>query len=574
MAHDQELEGEPQNAAAAQHTPCIEGTSGDYGCRNMELVHFVPIGALFNITANDIWGWTDPENGDEYVLLGTRGGTVFVRIDEYGHPTTLGGLPTRTTHSSWRDIKVYENHAYIVSEAVNHGLQVFDLTRLRDLPPEEMPKVFEADTEYTRFRSAHNIAINEDTGFAYVVGAASCLGGLHMIDIREPKNPQFAGCFSEDRYTHDAQCVIYHGPDADYKGREICFNSNEDTVTIVDVTDKSAPVMIARAPYFGASYTHQGWLTEDHAYFLLDDELDERFYGSPTRTFVWNMKDLDAPYVSGVHDGSSRSIDHNQYTLGNHVFQANYQSGIRVLRFGDLEQGELAEVAYFDTTPNDDRPIFSGTWSVYPYFESGYIVASDIYRGLYILKVDLDAVSECADGIDNDGDGLRDFGEDATCISADAASESIRYDVDLLLDHRFRWQAFVPGLHDDLKLTIEGSETVDISEFDFDSLRLDPGAVRADVPKWARKGFDVNRDGHKDLGLSFDIPRAALTPGDDRVCVSGLLAGDAFESCIALVVSDEPDFTVRYSPASGAKVPSEEPTVAEKTKNEADHPTK
>jgi len=350
-AHDQELEGAPQDAPSAQHVPCEDGASGAYACSNMELVHFVPIATFGTFTANDIWGWTDPETGSEYALLGVRNGTAFVHIDEHGHPTYLGRLPSRTFQSSWRDIKVYRDHAYVVSEAGSHGMQVFDLTRLRAVDPAAAPITFTSDFDYLRFRSAHNIAINEETGFAYAVGAASCRGGLHMIDIREPKNPQFAGCFGADRYTHDAQCVTYHGPDIDYQGREICFNSNEDTVTIVDVTDKTAPVMIARAPYFGSAYTHQGWLTEDHAYFLLDDELDERRTNGVTRTFVWNMADLDAPFVAGVHDGSSTAIDHNQYTLGNHVFQANYRSGIRVLRFGDLSEGELGEVAFFDTTP-------------------------------------------------------------------------------------------------------------------------------------------------------------------------------------------------------------------------------
>lgn len=70
--------------------------------------------------------------------------------------------------------------------------------------------------------------------------------------------------------------MIYAGPHAAYVGHEICLNSNEDTLTIVDVTNKSAPLMLSRTGYVGRGYTHQGWLTNDQAYFLLDDELDER----------------------------------------------------------------------------------------------------------------------------------------------------------------------------------------------------------------------------------------------------------------------------------------------------------
>jgi hypothetical protein len=31
---------------------------------------------------------------------------------------------------------------------------------------------------------AHNIVINEDSGFAYIVGSNLCGGGLYMVDIK------------------------------------------------------------------------------------------------------------------------------------------------------------------------------------------------------------------------------------------------------------------------------------------------------------------------------------------------------------------------------------------------------
>ena len=63
--------------------------------------------------------------------MGLDDGTAFVDISEAMDPILLGKLPTTTETSDWRDIKVYKNHAYIVSEAAGHGIQVFDLTRLR-----------------------------------------------------------------------------------------------------------------------------------------------------------------------------------------------------------------------------------------------------------------------------------------------------------------------------------------------------------------------------------------------------------------------------------------------------------
>ena len=62
--------------------------------------------------------------------------------------------------------------------------------------------------------------------------------------------------------THDAQCVRYSGPDEDYKGCEICFNYNENTLNI-DVEDKTNMKMLSHVPYDNNFYTHQGRLTED-----------------------------------------------------------------------------------------------------------------------------------------------------------------------------------------------------------------------------------------------------------------------------------------------------------------------
>src|SRR5690606_26347425 len=225
-----------------------------------------------------IWGWTDAETDREYALVGLSDGTAFVDVTEPTEPVYLGKLPTATVLSGWRDIKTYGHHAFVVSEAPGHGMQVFDLTRLRDVPGP--PQTFTADAHYVGAGKAHNLVINEDTGFAYIVGANEAgfpcnAGGLHIVDVRVPLTPTFAGCFDGDGYTHDAQCVVYDGPDADYTGREICMAANEDNVAIVDVTDKANPSLVAHAVYLNAAYTHQGWLTDDRRFFLVDDELDE-----------------------------------------------------------------------------------------------------------------------------------------------------------------------------------------------------------------------------------------------------------------------------------------------------------
>ncbi len=151
----------------------------------------------------------------------------------------MGKLPSATGTSTWRDIKVYQDHAFIVSEAGGHGMQVFDLTKLRNVA--NAPETFEADTRYTGFGNAHNIVINEASGYAYAVGTDTFNGGAHFIDIQDPKNPIAAGGYGANGYSHDAQVETYNGPDANYTGQEIFIGANENQVAIVNVTDKNNP---------------------------------------------------------------------------------------------------------------------------------------------------------------------------------------------------------------------------------------------------------------------------------------------------------------------------------------------
>jgi choice-of-anchor B domain-containing protein len=369
---------EPENLAAMSITSCVDGFAGTYPCSNIDLMAFLPLNQIGGGSGNDIWGWTDPLTGDEYALMGRTNGTSFVNITDPLNPVYLGNLPPPASNSSWRDIKVYANHAFIVSEANQSGIQVFDLTQLRNVP--SPPVTFSQTAGYDGILTAHNLVINEASGYAYAVGTNTCSGGLHMVNIQNPTNPTFAGCFSADGYTHDAQCVTYQGPDTVHQGKEICFNSNEDTLTIVDVTNKSAPLQLSRTGYTGRRYTHQGWLTEDHAHFLLDDELDER--DDPqitnTRTYVWDVSNLDNPINIGFHDSTAAAIDHNQYIKGSYVYQANYRAGLRILDISDISNANLSEVGYFDIYPSSDSTGFNGAWSNYPYFDSGLVVVSGI----------------------------------------------------------------------------------------------------------------------------------------------------------------------------------------------------
>ena len=287
----------------------------------------------------------------------------------------------------WRDIKVYQNHAFIVSEANGHGMQVFDLTRLRSVA--NAPETFTADTNFTEFGSAHNIFINETSGYAYVVGTSRggpFSGGALFINIQNPTSPVSEGGFAAGGYSHDVQVITYTGPDTDHTGKEILVGSNENEIVIADVSDKSNPTILSTVTYSNTHYTHQGWFTEDLRYFIVGDELDEQRVGNNTRTLVFDLSDLDTPLNDFDYLGPTLAIDHNGYSKGNEYFLANYRAGVRVLDLSQIGSDALSEIGYFDTYPDNDSANFDGVWNVYPFFTSGNIVISDIDRGLFIIK--------------------------------------------------------------------------------------------------------------------------------------------------------------------------------------------
>jgi len=405
----------PATAIIEGFTPCVGGTAAGYPCRGVDLLSRVSLAELDLTFANDIWGWTDSQTGDEYALVGGVEGTAVVRVTDPMAPVVVARLETpgeSDDGSMWTDIKVYNDHAFVVSESETHALLVFDLAEVRGLTSSTYRRI-DSTTVFSEFTSAHNIAINENSGFAYIVGAANgdvevCDGGLYMVDISligtvNQEDLQSAGCWSANGYVHDTQCVIYQGPDVEHQGKEVCVNSVANymfdntaglpvfanKVVVIDVTDKADPVQLADVDYGnGIGYSHQGWLTPDQSYFLHGDELDEYFGVVPASvTRVWDMTDLDAPRLVAEPTNGVTAIDHNMYTRGGYAYQSNYQSGLRVRSISNIASGVLPEVAFFDVYPEADAASFDGgSWSNYPYFETpGLLAVSSMDRGLFLL---------------------------------------------------------------------------------------------------------------------------------------------------------------------------------------------
>ena len=399
----------------------LNGKEYEFECDGYDLMGYISLDEMNADSGNDSWGWTDSSTGKEYALMGLDNGTGIIDISIPTSPLYLGKIPTATEPSSWRDLKVFNDHVFIVSEAEGHGMQVFDLKQLRGL---NTKKNFTADYTYTGYGQAHNIAINIETGYAYTAGSGVAGNGrpgfgIHALNISDPSSPVLELQLPDFGYSHDAQIINYKGPDSDYFDKEIYVGSNETKVVFVDVTDKTSPQLISEF-FYDDEYTHQAWLTEDHSYALLGDELDELDKSTQpwslktnvqTRTIVIDIRDLDNPTLHFNYLSDTEAIDHNGYVLGSNYYLASYTSGMRVIDIINIEQKSFSEVGFFDThADNHDHNLikntsnvwsdpgdhdgkkgqeieaFNGAWNVYPFFKSENIIISDINSGLFIVK--------------------------------------------------------------------------------------------------------------------------------------------------------------------------------------------
>uniref|UniRef100_A0A7S0TD29 Uncharacterized protein n=1 Tax=Pseudo-nitzschia delicatissima TaxID=44447 RepID=A0A7S0TD29_9STRA len=401
-------------------TRCSGGFAAGYPCKNVDLIAHKPLNDFVATTsnrnprgANDVWGWTSI-GGREFIIWGVREGMFFFEVfsTNNSNPLVLLGFLPATSGAGWQhDMKVIGEYAYIGAEGQGHGMQIFDMRRLLNVNPNSdcvssmycqklsPDRVYRGSSIYEPIGNSHNIVANEDSKYIYVVGSQSCNGGLHVVDVWNPLNPIMVACYGKGGYVHDAQCVNYKGPDSRYQNKEICFCFNEDTVDIIDVSDKENIRQISSKSYGNVEYTHQGWLSSDHTHIVFGDEGDEaRGLVSRTRTLVMNVQNLENPNGARAFNGATSAVDHNQYVINARakgqnyasnndlIYQANYEAGLRILQVIDYNTANFKEIGYFDTYPFENAPAFEGAWSVYPYFKSGLVVISSINEGLFVVK--------------------------------------------------------------------------------------------------------------------------------------------------------------------------------------------
>lgn len=326
--------------------------------KNFDLLNYLD----FEPTLNDIWGYTDT-SGNEYAIVGLTTGVSIVKINN--PDTTLLLHHVFGDSSLWRDIKVYNNYGYAVNEE-GGGLLIMNFTQL----PNILTYQYVTQIGTFDFQTAHNIFIDEN-GIAYLLGSNIANQGAFMIDLNTANRfiPEYVGMY-DDQYVHDA----YARGDTLYTA-EI----NNGTFSIVDVSNKSNPIVLARKTT-GTNFTHNIWLSDDGKHLITTDEKPNAYVELYDISNLNNIKLIDK-YKS--HPGFN-VIPHNTHFKGNYIFTSYYRDGLRLV--DATLKHNIVEVGYYDSSPYNSAEGFEGNWGVYPYFNSGKIIISDREEGLFVLQ--------------------------------------------------------------------------------------------------------------------------------------------------------------------------------------------
>ena len=350
------------------------------GHSDVELVGKMSLIHLHADMCSDVWGYVSPSQ-KEYMILGCqgRGGVVkFLRVAEDG--TLAPVAEYGGAQSSWYDIRTYGHYAFVVTEAPREiPVWVFDLSAIDD---GRVTPITPPDFERTTPRNTHNVAIDVANGFLYrCVGAGDALGAY----IYEIRDQDFGSYTWPLRAQILGECHDIHVETI--RARQVAFVSagSLGAVLIYDVTDKDAITLLRTLEYPHASYTHQLSIDDSQRYLYLNDEMYiDNVNVLRSTVIIFDISDLATARYIRSYDNGEIATTHNMFALGDRLFQANYDSGLRVYDITDREN--ITEVSHYDTQERRYPGWSGGLWGVYPYLPSGYILGSDITCGAHVFS--------------------------------------------------------------------------------------------------------------------------------------------------------------------------------------------
>ncbi len=312
---------------------------------------------------SDIWGYEAPD-GTEFAILGKKDGTAIVSLADPANPVTVAEIPG--SFSTWRDVKVWGEFAYMVDDQAGEGLVIIDMSNL----PESIEYEYWFGTEEVQFTQVHNIFIDKQ-GYAYLFGGNYGVGGAIILDVtNDPWQPEIVGIYNE-HYVHDG-----------YVRNDTLWNCEYDVglLSVFDVSDKEEISLLGTAPTPGNA-SHNCWLSDDGKTVFTTDEISGGYIAAYDCSDLTDIYELDRIQSSP----GENVIPHNSFVLGDYLLTSYYTDGLTIHDVSN--PSTMVLVGQYDSSPLSGDG-FDGAWGVYPYLNSGLILISDIQEGLFVVSVD------------------------------------------------------------------------------------------------------------------------------------------------------------------------------------------
>lgn len=318
---------------------------------------------------NDVWGYQDA-TGREYAIMGARNGTIIYDLSDPVVPEEIAFVPG--TSSIWRDIKSFGNYLYVVADRGQDGLLIINMENAPDTVTWAFWKpTLTAGLDTRVLERCHNLYIDEQ-GICYIAGCNLNSGGVLMFDVAStPGSPQYIGP-ATFRYSHD----VFARGDTVYSA-----DLTNGFFSLTDVSNKQSPDLLA-FQNTTRNFTHNVWPSDDGRYLFTTDERPNANVDAYDISDLDNIQLLDT-YRPLATEGQG-VLPHNVHYYNGYLVISYYADGLKIVDAS--RPGNLIEVAAYDTSPNTGSG--DGCWGAYPYLESGYVLASDMDQGLFVVDVD------------------------------------------------------------------------------------------------------------------------------------------------------------------------------------------
>jgi choice-of-anchor B domain-containing protein len=316
---------------------------------------------------NAVWGYTRPD-GREYSVVGARTAIRIYDITDPWNPT-IAFNKTGLTSTVWREFKSYRNYVYGVCD--NCGNQGLFIINMDSLYTNEFRQ--QVDT----FSSAHNIYIDTSNARLYIVGArnwkTNASAGVYIYSLANPANPSLLKFYNlGGRYAHDifVRDNIAYSSEG-YNGTYVYDMNNVNNITLLSSTAVKT------------GYHHSNWLSDDGQYLYSAREVPT---GLPLSVYKMNNNLPQNPVDFSPQYANIPNVvtAHNPFVFKNKLFVSYYKDGLIVFDLANPYNPKT--LAYYDTFgPTNDPGGYDGAWGVFPYYNSGSIVVSDITNGFYVF---------------------------------------------------------------------------------------------------------------------------------------------------------------------------------------------